>query len=86
MAVGTKSMPIRTPTTLKEGQRLMVTDGMRDTKLPEKKPYKRQKAITPPVFLIPVQAKARRAEKKLQGMRIFKGPALSATRLGIFSG
>lgn len=38
MAVGTRSMPIRTPNTPRDGQRVTVTVGERETKVPEKNP------------------------------------------------
>lgn len=41
--------------------------------------------MTPAGVLIPIQTKARRAATKEHGMRILKGPVLSAMKLGIWS-
>jgi hypothetical protein len=51
----------------------MATGGM-DTNPPEKKPYRIQKTMTPPMLLMPIQTKARIPVMVAHGTRIFNGP------------
>lgn len=80
---GTKSIPIRTPTTAKEGQSVIAQVGEGATKAPETNPYRRQKTMTPLGMETLIQTKARMVASKVRGVRVLKAPILSAIKVGI---
>ena len=84
-ALGTNSIPRRTPSTLRSGHSAPATTGTEsETNDPEKNPNSRQKTTIPAEDFIPSQMSARTAATKVHGTRAFKGPDVSARKLGIW--
>lgn len=78
-AMGIESIPIRTPSTPMWGHNIVArTVCVRETKVPEKKPYKRQKTIAPPVVSTRIQDKAMIVVAKEHTAMVLREPSLSA--------
>lgn len=77
-----KVIPSRTPTRERSGDRAATTVGGRDTIAPETNPYRMAKTTRPARDSMPVQAKMSMEAQMQHGMMEFRGPILSAKKLG----
>ena len=66
----------------KFGDKLMIVTLGKETKDPQKKPYKRQNAIKAAELLIDIQAKHSVARINAKGIWILRGSVLSAKKFG----